>query len=75
MEILVGLFALIIAWAGLVRSRQSEDTVKQLRREVAKLTQRQQQLIRELHPEEYQSAPADPDVEEIEMTAPATDRT
>lgn len=74
MEILVGIFALIIAWAALVRSRQSEDTVAHLRREVSKLTQRQQQIIRELHPEEYQAAPTDPDVEEIEMTAPAGER-
>lgn len=71
MEIMVGLLALLVAWASLVRSRQAEDVVKQLRRDVVKLTQRQQQLLRELHPDEYRAAPADPEVEEIEMTAPA----
>lgn len=71
MEIMVGLLALLVAWASLVRSRQAEDVVKQLRRDVAKLTQRQQQILKEMHPDDYNVAPSDPDVEEVELTAPA----
>ncbi len=87
MTIIVAVFALCVAWLALVRSRQAEETTQQLRRNTDKLIQRQQQILRELHPQEYAgsqpesvaeevetAAPAQqaqPDVEEIDRTAPA----
>lgn len=71
MATLVAVFALFVAWLALVRSRQVEETTQQLRRNTDKLIQRQQQILRELHPEEHTGSSAEPEVEEIEMTAPA----
>jgi len=71
MATFVAVFALFVAWLALVRSRQAEETTRQVRRNTDKLIQRQQQILRELHPEDYPSSSAEPEVEEIEMTAPA----
>jgi thioester reductase-like protein len=70
MATFVALFALIVAWLALVRSRRSEEAVQRLRRDTGKLMQRQQQLLQELHPEQFRTMAADPEVEEIEITAP-----
>lgn len=77
MAILVAVFALIVAWLALVRSRQAEETTQQLRRNNDKLIQRQQQILRELYPEDYAGSQSqtEPEVEEIEMTAPAREAT
>lgn len=83
MAIYVALLALLVAWLSLVKSRQNEELVDRLRRDTIKLTQRQQQILRELgHDDQAQaaeqgnvtSAAAEPEVEEVEMTAPAQER-
>lgn len=73
MAIFVAIFALFVAWLALVRSRQAEEATQQLRRNTDRLIQRQQQILQELHPEDYpgSASQAEPEVEEIEMTAPA----
>ena len=71
MAIFVAIFALFVAWLALVRSRQAEEATQQLRRNTDRLIQRQQQILQELHPEDYPGGQREPEVEEIEMTAPA----
>ena len=71
MTIFVAIFALFVAWLAPVRSRQAEEATQQLRRNTDRLIQRQQQILQELHPQDYPGGQAEPEVEEIEMTAPA----